>query len=269
MAVALEASIPGAERVCSAALGRIGDAIQFVRYLPLVIARGGKVIFACQPALHRLFANVAGIDRIIGMDDPLPNYDLHCPLLSLPLIFTTTIESIPAAVPYLAAAPESVQRWARRIPDVKQRRIGIAWAGAAGNSNDRNRSMSPEFLSPLADVAGVQLVSLQKSPTPPPSASLKMIDHTSELNDFADTAALIANLDLVISVDTAVAHLAGAMGKPAWLLLTHLADWRWHLDRKDSPWYPTMRLFRQKSAGDWGDLMQRVATALNALPPRT
>jgi hypothetical protein len=194
-------------------------------------------------------------------------------LLSLPLIFATRSDSIPASIPYLFADSELSSQWSARLSNSTGKKVGIVWAGAAGFANDRNRSLPLALLAPLAQIADVNLYSLQKGEASVQASSLEqkmnLIDHTALLNDFADTAAAIANLDLVISVDTAVAHLAGAMGKPIWLLLPYSPDWRWLLERDDSPWYPTMRLFRQKTAGNWPETMERVADALKLFHCRT
>ncbi len=200
---------------------------------------------------------------------PLPAFDLYCHLLTLPRIFGTTLANIPQDVPYLRADAQDAGRWQRRIAEHSRiAKIGLAWAGSPTHKKDRNRSMKLATLAPLGRVPGVRFISLQKmdaatdgeGKTPP--AALELLDWTQELKDFADTAALIANLDLVIAVDTAVAHLAGAMGKPVWTLLPFYADWRWLLQREDSPWYPTMRLFRQSSPGDWDSVVTRLAQAL-------
>ena len=191
-------------------------------------------------------------------------------MLSLPRAFGTTLASIPRNVPYLQADAREVEKWRGRLAeDASSIKVGLSWAGRPEHKNDRNRSMPLARFAPLAQVPGVRFYSLQKgeaaAQAKAPPAGMELIDWTEELNDFADTAALIANLDLVISVDTAVVHLAGAMGKPVWTLLPFAPDWRWLLDRQDSPWYPTMRLFRQPSIGDWDSVMQRVAGALSEL----
>jgi hypothetical protein len=199
------------------------------------------------------------------MDEPLPAYDYHCPLLSLPLVFGTTLTTIPAAVPYVNAAGEKVAAWRERLGPTSRRRVGLAWSGSPGHKNDRNRSVPLAELTGLAR-AGVDLISLQKEVREADRATLEAcpaIRHFGAcLQDFDDTAALIANLDLVISVDTAVAHLAGALGKPVWILLPYAPDWRWLVGRTDSPWYPTARLYRQPRPGDWANPIQRMAEEL-------
>jgi hypothetical protein len=206
----------------------------------------------------------AGVERIVVTGQPRPQFDQHCALLSLPRMFSTSIDSIPARIPYINADPRLVEEWKRRFGPKQAARVGLAWAGRATHRNDRNRSIGFWELGPLWSVQGVEFFSLQKGlatrQTPPVGA--KWIDWTDDLGDFAQTAASIENLDLVITVDTAVAHLAGAMGKPVWVLLPFVPDWRWMLDRQDSPWYPTMRLFRQSAIGDWAGVLRTVAEQL-------
>jgi Tfp pilus assembly protein PilF len=247
-----------------------GDTIHMARYAPLVAARGGRVILECQPPLSRLLLNLSGVERIIPAGERLPPFDVHCPLLSLPLLFKTTVETIPASVPYLRAEPELVEQWSKKLPrDVGVQYVGLVWAGRPENKNDRNRSMRLKDFAPLAAIKNVRFVSLQLGPAaaqsrrPPPG--LELIDFTSDLHDFADTAGMMAHLDLVIAVDTSVAHLAGALAKPVWVLIPTMPDWRWMLQREDSPWYPTMRLFRQTTRGDWNEVMQRVKLELGKI----
>jgi tetratricopeptide (TPR) repeat protein len=246
----------------------LGDALQFVRYVPLVEQRGGRIILECQAELQRLFQTIAGRCQIVARGQPLGAFDLHCPLLSLPRVFGTTLANVPNDVPYLHADAEEAGRWRSRLaehsPLVK---VGLGWAGNPRNRTDRSRSINLARLAPLGQVPGVRFFSLQKgaaaaeAKTPP--HGMELVDWTEDLKDFADTAALIAKLDLVIAVDTAVAHLAGAMGRPVWTLLPFVPDWRWLLEREDSPWYPSMRLFRQPSVGDWDSVIARVAEALS------
>jgi len=205
----------------------------------------------------------------------LPNFSCHCPLLSLPAVFKTCLDTIPVGMPYLKSPAESTARW-RDLLDrgagamrAGAMRAGLVWAGNPRRKLDRQRSMDLEQLSPLASARGVRFYSLQKGPaaqqaaTPP--GNMELIDLTAQLKDFAETAGLIENLDLVITVDTAVAHLAGAMGKPVWVLLGRVPAWRWMLDRSDSPWYPTMRLFRQPAMADWNTPIAQAAKALREL----
>jgi len=245
----------------------LGDTIQFIRYLPLVVARGGKVIVECQPELRRLIQAMDAHIPVVAKGQALPDFDLHCPLMSLPKAMKTMLASIPHDVPYLSADPTEVAKWRDRLAEQSSsNKVGLGWAGNRAHNNDRNRSMKLAKLAALAQVSGVQFYSLQKgdaateAKSPPPG--MELIDLTKELKDFADTAGLIANLDLVIAVDTAVVHLAGAMGKRVWTLLPFTPDWRWLLEREDSPWYPTMRLFRQPSIGDWDSVIGRVAKAV-------
>jgi tetratricopeptide (TPR) repeat protein len=242
-----------------------GDSIQFVRYLPHIAALGGKALLVCQLELLELFKLMPGIDQLIPEGQSLPQFDVHAPLMSLARVLGTSKETVPCEVPYLHANPETVNRFREMLPP--GRKVGIAWAGRPAHTNDRNRSIPLSLLSPLLQAGGVTFVSLQKNPPRnsshwQPPASL--LDLTSDLNSFADTAALIDSLDLVISVDTAVAHLAGAMGKPVWVLLPFVPDWRWMLDREDSPWYPTMTLFRQSTRGDWRQPIERIRARLDA-----
>jgi tetratricopeptide (TPR) repeat protein len=245
-----------------------GDAIQFARYIPLVADRGGRIILECQPELVRPLRTVRGVDRIITRGEALPRFDVHSPLMSLPLAFGTTLQTIPSQFPYLSADQAMSARWKTRLDPIPAKlKIGIVWAGSPKHRLDRQRSMTIDHLAPLADVKDAIFFSLQKGDpsrqTPP--AGLNWFDFTAELNDFADSAALVTNLDLVIAVDTAVAHLAGALAKPTWILLPHPPDWRWLLDRLDSPWYPTARIFRQRSAGDWAPVISEVTAVLAAL----
>jgi tetratricopeptide (TPR) repeat protein len=243
-----------------------GDSIQFVRYIPLIAERGGQPILATQPELRRLFQTVQGADKIVCPPEDIPNFDVQCPLLSLGHLFGTTLESIPARIPYLSADPALIESWAKRIGKDDRLKIGLCWAGSPKHQQDSTRSLKLDDFAPLSKISTARYFSLQKSPDGQSPALLPesptMTDWTRELSDFADTAALIANLDLVISCDTSVAHLAGALGKPVWILLPMVPDWRWLLKRDDSPWYPTMRLFRQKKSGDWTGVISRVTEAL-------
>lgn len=247
-----------------------GDALHFIRYIPLVAARGGKVIIECRPELIGLLRRTPGLGECLVVGEVPPAFDVHCPFLSLPLAFGTTLANIPATVPYVHADPASVEHWRKKLAgDLKRLKVGVVWAGNRTHLNDRNRSISLATLAPLAQGQGdISFYSLQKGDGAGEAKDfrgLKLIDHTDDLHDFADTAALIANLDLVISVDTAVVHLAGAMGKPVWTLLPFAPDWRWLLGRSDSPWYPSMRLFRQSRRGDWDSVVRQVVEALAGL----
>jgi hypothetical protein len=246
----------------------LGDTLQFIRYLPLVQRRGGRVILVCQPALVGLLTGSRGlgIERLLAQGDPLPEYDLHVSLLSLPGLLGTTLENVPADVPYLEAEPQPVEAWRQRLGSYRGFKIGIVWQGNPDHRMDRFRSTRLAQFAPLARVPGVHLFSLQKGPGAEQLAALTdrfpVTDLGSGLDDFRDTAAVLKNLDLVVSVDTSVAHLAGALGIPVWVALHFPAEWRWLTGREDSPWYPTMRLFRQTSPGQWEDVFRRIAEAL-------
>jgi tetratricopeptide (TPR) repeat protein len=248
----------------------LGDTIQFVRYAPLVAARGGKVVLRVQPELRRLLAGMDGVERLVTTDDALPPYDVHLSLLSLPRVFATEPSTIPRRIPYVAVEAEAARAWARRLAAYPGRRVGLAWAGRPQHKNDRNRSLALRELASLGSVSGVTFVSLQKGPAAAQlsgqPAGFAPVDVGGELDDFVNTAAAIANLDLVISVDTSVAHLAGALGRPVWCLLPYAPDWRWMLGRDDSPWYPTMRLFRQARRGEWSGVATQIVKALEAPP---
>jgi tetratricopeptide (TPR) repeat protein len=248
-----------------------GDAIQFVRYAPIVAARGGEVILECRPELVRLFHSVASVKVWVILGQNFPEHDVYYPLLSLPMLFDTTPATIPAAVPYIRAETGAAAAWKDRLakePGLKiGPKVGLVWGGSKVPEPDR--SIPLEQFAALARIPNVRLISLQKGPAAQearnPPAGLSLIDWTAELNDFADTAALISQLDLVITIDTSVAHLAGALGKPVWVLLRRAADWRWLLDRADSPWYPTMRLFRQTIYRDWKAPIREVIQQLRRL----
>jgi len=235
--------------------------------VPLVHQRGGKVALACQRSLVPLLRNMAGVDQLVAQGDPLPRFDVHAPFLSLPRLFGTTLQTIPAAVPYLHADPDLVLHWRQRLAAYPGFRIGVAWQGSAANRTDRQRSFALAQLAPLAQLPGVRLVSLQKGPRSEQlhQVPFEVVDLGGELDaqaPFQDTAALVQSLDLVVCCDTAVAHLAGALGARAWLALMHAPDWRWLLGRPDSPWYPTLRLFRQPTPGDWPTVFAQMAQAL-------
>jgi hypothetical protein len=242
--------------------GGLGDSIQFVRYAPLVARRGGRVVVRCQPPLVELFRSIEGIEQIVTPEMPLPRFDVHCPLMSLPFAFSTRLDSIPWSGPYLRAEPVEAERWQSRMGEGFK--VGLAWRGAVRNLLDRWRSIEwPEF-SKISSVKGCRFFSLQKEKT---SEALDpaLVDWTDELTDFRATAALVANLGLVITVDTSIAHLAGAMGKPVWVLIPSSPDFRWMLGRQNSPWYPSMRLFRQKERGNWSPVIDSVRQALDDL----
>ena len=252
----------------------LGDAIQFIRYADLLKQQGGRVIVWCLPQLQRLFAQVAGIDALIINPEDAPDFQVRAQLMSLPHLLGTTLETIPAKVPYLAPPPG----WEFTLNPTTNLKVGIVWSGNSQYSQNKVRSLPLNLLTKLLDIPGADFYSLQKEMTADDRALLEQMpvtDLSSYLHDFADTAAAISALDLVISVDTCVAHLAGALGKPVWILLCFVPDWRWMLQREDSPWYPTARLFRQSTAGDWEGVLDRAALALRerighhpeALPP--
>ena len=260
--------IPGRTLLVYAEQG-FGDSIQFCRYLPLVRQRVDHLVFESRPELVRLMHTLPGkIECVARRDDfalPGIHFDYQIPLMSLPRIFNTNLETIPAQIPYLNAEPELIKEWGQRIRG-HGRKVGLVWAGSPDHRRDRDRSLNPEQLIPLFQCREITFYSLQAGPaarqiTAFPEGS-NIIDLGTDISDFADTAAIIANLDLVISVDTSVAHLAGALGKPIWLLVYHPTEWRWLLDREDSPWYPTMRLFRQGSDRDWRPVLRRLIAEL-------
>jgi Flp pilus assembly protein TadD len=238
-----------------------GDAIQFVRYVPLVCERAATVIVEVQGEVVSLMETLDGEFELLARGDTLPPFEVQCPLMSLPHVCGTTLDSVPASVPYLHATADAQDRWHARLGSLSGRKIGLAWAGRPTHKNDRNRSMTLETLAPLARVEGVSFISLQQG-DPDLSGSPLQLHRVESLADFADTAGLLANLDLVVSVDTAIVHLAGAMAKPAWLMNPFVTDWRWMVEREDSPWYPTMRIFRQSVHGDWRSVVERVAAEL-------
>jgi tetratricopeptide (TPR) repeat protein len=249
-----------------------GDTIQFFRYVPLVAGRGGRVVLECQPELVSLLAPMKGIEAIVQHGNPLPDFDVQCPMLSLPFIFQTNLSTIPAPIPYIYLEPESVRKWQNRLSlDKTQCKVGLVWAGKPDHSNDQNRSLFFDQLQPLIQVPGISFYSLQKGEAARQvqdlPRGLKWVDLSKELHDFKETGAALQNLDLMITVDTAVAHLAGALGRPVWTILPYAPDWRWLLDREDTPWYPTMRLFRQPAFKDWSGVIHEVATCLKNLFP--
>jgi Flp pilus assembly protein TadD len=277
-----------------------GDAIQFCRYAPMVAELAAEVILECPPQLVRLFESSLiaqaerpgiedqnappvdrspafrpGLSKIIARENALPEFDQHCPLMSLPMLFSTTLATVPNGVPYLLADPEMIERWQRKFqatpvlsypeePASQHLKIGLVWAGQSTHQKDRHRSLTFADFSDLLSIDGVTFYSLQVGDA---SAQCKppVIDWSANLHDFADTAGLISQLDLVITVDTAVAHLAGAMGKAVWILLAYQPDWRWLLDRADSPWYPTAVLFRQTEPDDWQVPLRQVCDRLAKL----
>jgi len=244
-----------------------GDAIQFARYAPLVAARGARVILEVLWPQRELMRTLAGVTQVLARGEPLPDFDLQCSLLSLPRAFGTQLATIPAQTPYLCAAASGADSWNARLGPRNRPRIGIAWSGNPIHHNDRNRSIGLRALLPVLTGIDATFVSLHREVRAADAAVLAersdILHFGAELKDYADTAALIANLDLVVGVDTSVAHLAGALAKPVWILLPFMPDWRWLLDREDSPWYPTARLFRQDDTRGWDGVIARVRDALH------
>ncbi len=244
-----------------------GDAIQFCRYAPLVAARGARVILEVLKPQQELMRTLAGVTQVVAQGEPLPDFDLQCSLLSLPLAFGTRLATIPAATPYLRAAAALADIWNARLGPRNRPRVGIAWSGNPVHHDDRNRSIELRSLLPLLVGIDATFVSLHRDVRDADAAVLAergdILHFGGELEDYADTAALISNLDLVVCVDTSVAHLAGALAKPLWVLLPFMPDWRWLLDRDDSPWYPTARLFRQDGTRAWDGVIARARAALH------
>lgn len=243
-----------------------GDLLQFARYARLAADAGAVVHLGVPPELRSLGPFFDGVTQALSIDDPVPPIDLQCPLLTAPHAFGTRFETIPNRVPYLRVPPEKVEAWRTALgPGTK---VGLVWSGNPAHKNDRRRSVALQPMATLLSVPEVRFFSLQKGLRPADAELLAQLPNLSDLgpklNDFADTAAVVENLDLVICVDTSIAHLAGALGKPVWVLLAHSPDWRWMLHREDSPWYPTMRLFRQPRAGDWDSVIASVHAALAA-----
>ena len=252
----------------------MGDVLQFIRFIPLLKRQGAHVALACQKALQPLLQSFPGIDEWIPIDEPTEiTFDYYAPLLSLPaLLKIDREEDIPRRVPYVHADPERIERWRDRLQQIesgkKPFRIGVAWQGSQTFRGDRLRSIPLRFFAPIAQLDNVHLVSLQKGFGTEQIADvanripLTVWEDLDETGAFVDTAALMRSLDLVISSDTAIAHLAGALGRPTWIALSTAADWRWHLDRDDSPWYPSVRLFRQPDLGNWGSIFLEMADKL-------
>jgi tetratricopeptide (TPR) repeat protein len=240
-----------------------GDTLMFCRYAALA-ARLGRVLLEVPAPLVELLSGLPGLAGVYATGTSLPAFDLQCPLLSLPLAFGTEVATIPADVPYLRADPARVAQWRRRLLSVEGRRVGLAWAGNPAQRDDRRRSIPLASLAPLGEVPGIAFVSLQKGRRDAPPAGMRLHDWTDELHDYADTAALIEALDLVIGVDTGVVHLAGALGRPVWVMNRFDPYFAWLLERADSPWYPTLRQFRQTVPGQWTAVIEAVRNALAA-----
>jgi tetratricopeptide (TPR) repeat protein len=260
-----EAGIAGRTILLHAEQGH-GDTLMAARYIRYVIAQGAHVVLEVPQPLFVLFAEIEGLKQIVVTGSALPSFDLHCPLMSLPLAFGTTLATIPTDVPYLRTPTTDAERWRRRLPTSDRPRVGIAWAGNPRFKRDRGRSIGLRPLLPLLARDDVQFFGIQKFLRDGDAEVLRAHPRVVHLGDaiesFADTAAIMSSLDLVISSDTAVAHLAGALGRPTWVLLQFVPDWRWLLDRKDCPWYPSARLFRQPRPNDWAAVVADVADAL-------
>jgi len=246
--------MPGGTILLHAEQG-FGDTLLAARYAPLVAGRCKAVVLACQPQLRRLLG---------GAEEPLPRFDAHLPLMSLPRVFGTTLESVPWRGPYIRPTTNT-------LISSPGPNIGLVWAGEPRQGDDRKRSVTLAMLAPLKDTPGATFYSLQKgagaAQASSPPEGMRFVDLSPQIRDFTDTASFIAQLDLVVTVDTSVANLAGAMGAPTWVLLSTVPDWRYHLERDTTPWYPTMRLFRQATDGDWAGVVERVAQALRAFSP--
>lgn len=250
-----------------------GDSIQFIRYATLLQERGAKVTVRSEPELTRLFISASGVAVACDLTEEIPVHDFWSPLLSLPRVFGSTVDNVPRDVPYLHPIPSLVYDWSRRLAAERRPLIGLAWAGDPKHGSfDQRRSITFPNLSALPQI-GATFVSLQKgyasSQLSSAPSAMRIVDYSGEFKDFAETAAVIANLDLVITVDTSVAHLAGDIGKPVWMLCRYDADWRWLIERSDSVWYPTMRLFRQRTEGDWAAVFAQVGAELKRMAGRT
>jgi len=249
----------------------LGDTIHFCRYLTQISALGAEIILEIPKTLVPFISTLNCPMTIVAKGSPLPRFDAYCPMMSLPYAFNTTVETIPAKTPYLFSDKDKVQRWQKKMGDKKGLRVGLVWSGSALHTDDLNRSIRLEELLPLT-IFPIEWHSMQKEYQEYDLEYLKqhpeIQQHQEELNDFSDTAALVECMDLVISVDTSVAHVAGSIGKPVWILLPFAPDFRWMLDREDSPWYPTARLFRQSRAGDWQSVVAKVQSELSAMIQR-
>ncbi len=252
----------------------LGDTLQFVRYAPLMAERGASILLEVHTPLVKLFQGLGCVDAVVELGAPPPEYDLQCPLMSLPMACRTTLETVPAEVPYLAAPADRLTHWRKylgqppRGRNGRKRRVGLVWSGNPDHTHDRLRSMPLARLAPLLARTDLEFHVVQAQVRPADrdvlDAMPEIRDHSRALGDFTDTAALLSLMDLVISVDTSVAHLAGALARPTWLMLAFSAEWRWLVGRTDSPWYPTMRLFRQSQPGVWDDVLAAVMDALDA-----
>jgi tetratricopeptide (TPR) repeat protein len=244
----------------------LGDTVMFARYAPLLARAGARLVLEVQPELKGLLAGLDGVAAIVGRGEPLPPFDVHCALTSLPFACKTGFSSVPAEIPYLHASAPHIEKWRPRLGSLPSPRVALAWAGRASHVNDRNRSLSLSQLEPLLSAPDVSFVSIQRELRPADADLLARhsgVTHWGdELADFADTAAILTLVDLVICVDTSIAHVAGALGRRACILLPFQPDWRWTLDRDRSPWYPAVELLRQPAIGDWSSVIARVRDRL-------
>jgi len=264
------ATIPDGTILLHAERG-FGDTLLFVRYAPLVAERCGTVLLQCQRELAGLLGSVSGVSRVLLPGEALPPIRAHLPSMSLAYVFQTSLETVPWRGPYIAADRHLTSKYEALVPRSGKLRVGLVWAGQSMQGDDRKRSLALSALAPIAAVPRVAFYSLQKGPPAAQAAAppdgMRLMDLDPYIGDFSDTAAFVSLMDVVITVDTSVANLSGAMGKPTWVLLSKIPDWRYHLDRGDTPWYPSMRLFRQSMDGDWSVPIRAVAGALAELSP--
>jgi hypothetical protein len=243
----------------------LGDTIMICRYVPMVAALGAKVILEVQPPLKSLFQSLEGDSRLISKGEPIPDFDIHCPLMSLPLAFKTLLDTIPAKIPYLKADKDALRKWRSRLGEGGYK-IGVAWAGRPNFKKDHDRSIQLKNILPVFSILGARYFSVQKELRDGDleilNANRQIVHLGNAISDFQDTAAIIMSLDLIISSDTSVVNLAGALGRPVWVLLPFNPDWRWLSDGQRTPWYPTARLFRQTKNGEWGPVVDEVCAQL-------
>jgi hypothetical protein len=255
----------------------LGDTLMFARYIPMLAKRGARIIVVAHNEVAELLRTIPGVERVVPFAKTLPGFHLYARLLGLPRIFATTAWNIPNQVPYVRVSPGRIEQWRQRVLSdgaaAGVKRVGLVWAGNPAHSRDVHRSINLSDLAPLADLPGVIFYSLQKGgrqeQASNPPQGMRLIDAAPGLNDMSDVGAILHSLDLLICVDTAPAHLAGALGRPVWTLVSYSPDWRWMLDRDDSPWYPTMRLFRQPRLWDWASVIAKVRVSLNEWAKRT
>lgn len=247
-----------------------GDTFQFLRMVPWAKEHSGaRIILEVNPETVSLAERTTGFDEIIARGTLPPAFDCHCELMSLPMVMGLKLDDLPGPMPYMTPSPKHLAKWRKRLAKLPRPLVAVVWAGRPTHHNDANRSMALDDLAPLTRT-GATLLAIQKGPkaeqakTPPPG--MNIVSLSDEIQDFEDTAAILCIADLLISVDSSPVHLAGALGRPTWVMLPFVPDWRWLLDRTDTPWYPGMRLFRQKAPGDWTDVLDRMGTALSENP---